>query len=95
MQALSDEERAEIEHQDPAVKEMIDRACAVTPEELLTPARSRSTLEPPQPSAAVRDPTRGLPEAEVDGVVFRRGARCWCDPGSRPTCRRACSRGAT
>ena len=35
VQALSDDERAEIEHQDPAVREMIERACAVTPEELL------------------------------------------------------------
>ena len=28
VQALSDEERAEIEHQDPAVREMIERALA-------------------------------------------------------------------
>ena len=35
VQALSDDERAEIEQQDPAVREMIERASAVTPEELL------------------------------------------------------------
>jgi hypothetical protein len=78
--ALSDAERAEIEDQDPAVKEMLERAMAVTPEELLklhgrVDVRDPVTREPPRPSAAVRDPTRGLPEVEVDGVVFRRGGR--------------------
>ena len=80
VQALSDEERAEIERQDPAVREMIERAAAVTPEELLK-LHGRVTLTPPQPSADVRDPTRGLPEVEVDGVVFRRGGRVVVRPG--------------
>jgi hypothetical protein len=80
VQALSDEERAGIQQQDAAVREMVERASAVTPEELLklhgrVELRDPVTREPPEPSAAVRDPTRGLPEAEVDGVVFRRGAR--------------------
>jgi hypothetical protein len=78
--ALSEGERAEIEEQDAAVKEMIDRALAVTPDEVLNlhgrmELRDPVTREPPRPSADVRDPTRGLPEVEVDGVVFRRGAR--------------------
>ena len=78
--ALSEGERAEIEEQDAAVKEMIDRALAVTPDEVLKlhgrmELRDPVTREPPRPSADVRDPTRGLPEVEVDGVVFRRGAR--------------------
>jgi hypothetical protein len=78
--ALSEGERAEIEEQDGAVKEMIDRALAVTPDEVLKlhgrmELRDPVTREPPRPSADVRDPTRGLPEVEVDGVVFRRGAR--------------------
>ena len=86
VQVLSDEERAEIEHQDPAVKEMIDRACAVTPEELLrlhgrVEVRDPVTREPPRPSADVRDPTRGLPEVEVDGVVIRRGGKVVIRPG--------------
>jgi len=80
VQALSDAERAEIERQDPAVKEMVERACAVTPEELLK-LHGRVTLKPPEPSADVRDPTAGLPEAEVDGVVFRRGGRVVVRPG--------------
>jgi hypothetical protein len=80
VQALSDAERAEIERQDPAVRDMVERAGAVTPDELLK-LHGRMTLEPPQPSAAVRDPTRGLPEVEVDGVVFRRGDRAVVQPG--------------
>ena len=80
VQVLSDEERAEIEHQDPAVREMIERASAVTSEELhklhgRVELRDPVTREPPKPSADVRDPTRGLPEVEVDGVTFRRGGR--------------------
>ena len=86
VQALSDEERAQLEHQDPAVREMIERAQAVTPEELLklhgrVEVRDPVTLEPPQPSADVRDPTQGLPEVEVDGVVFRRGGQVVVRPG--------------
>jgi hypothetical protein len=84
--ALSEGERAEIERQDEAVKEMIDRALAVTPDELLrlhgrVEVRDPVTREPPKPSAAVRDPTRGLPEVEVDGVVFRRGCHVVVKPG--------------
>jgi hypothetical protein len=86
VQVLSDAERAQLEHQDPAVREMIERASAVTPEELLklhgrVEVRDPVTREPPRPSAAVRDPTRGLPEVEVDGVVFRRGGRVVVRPG--------------
>jgi hypothetical protein len=86
VQALSDGERAELEHQDPAVKEMIERAGSVTPDELLklhgrVEVRDPVTREPPRPSADVRDPTRGLPDAEVDGVVFRRGGKVVVRPG--------------
>jgi hypothetical protein len=86
VQALSDGERAALEQQDPAVREMIDRAGAVTPEELLNlhgrvEVRDPVTREPPRPSADVRDPTRGLPEVEVDGVVFRRGGKVVVRPG--------------
>jgi hypothetical protein len=84
--ALSAGERAEIEDQDAAVKEMIDGALAVSPDEILDlhgrmELRDPVTREPPRPSAAVRDPTRGLPEAEVDGVTFRRGGRVVVRPG--------------
>src|SRR4029453_3992817 len=80
VQVLSDGERAEIAQQDPAVRERIDRAFAVTPEEVLrlhgrVEVRDPVTREPPRPSAAVRDPTRGLPEVGGDGVGFRRAGR--------------------
>jgi hypothetical protein len=65
VQALSDEERAQIAEQDPAVREMIERASAVTPEQLAR-LHGRVTL---------RDPSQGIPEVEVEGVTFRRGGR--------------------
>jgi hypothetical protein len=74
VQVLSDEERAQIAEQDPAVREMIERASAVTPQEL-SRLHGRVTLSPPQPSSDLRDPTQGLAKVEVDGVVFRRGGR--------------------
>jgi hypothetical protein len=46
--ALSDGERAEIEEQDAAVKEMIDRALAVTPDEVLE-LHGRMELRDPEP----------------------------------------------
>ena len=100
VQALSDEERAEIEQQDPAVREMIERASAVTSEELLklhgrVELRDPVTREPPKPSADVRDPTRGLPEVEVDGVTLPpRRPRGGAAGPSTPTSRRGCSRAA-
>ena len=39
VQTLSDEERAQIEAADPAVREMVARAAAATPEDIVAPAR--------------------------------------------------------
>ena len=80
VQALSDEEREEIARQDPVVSEMVARAAATTPEELLglhgrVTVRDPVTREPPTPSSAVRDPSAGEPEAEADGKRFRRGGK--------------------
>jgi hypothetical protein len=72
VQVLSDEERAQIAEQDPAVREMIERASAVTPDQL---ARLHGRM------SEIRDPTQGLPEVEVDGVILRRGARVLVRPG--------------
>jgi hypothetical protein len=71
VQVLSDEEREQIAEQDPAVREMIERVSAVTSDELLR-LHGRVTL---------RDPSQGIPEVEVDGVTFRRGARVTIRPG--------------
>jgi hypothetical protein len=72
VQVLSDEERAEIERQDPAVREMIERASAVTSDQLAQ-LHGRMT--------EIRDPTQGLAEVEVNGVMFRRGGRVVIRPG--------------
>ncbi|MEA2273677.1 MAG: hypothetical protein QOI98_2385 [Solirubrobacteraceae bacterium] len=83
---LSDDERAAIEEQDPAVREMVARAAAATPEDMLAlhgrvTLRDPVTTEPPQPSAAVRDPSRGEEEATADGKTFRRGGKVVLRPG--------------
>ena len=80
VQALSDEERAEIERQDPRVKEMVARAAATTLDELLA-LHGRLTLQPPSPSAAVPDPSAGEAFADADGKRFRRGGKVLLRPG--------------
>jgi hypothetical protein len=80
VQVLSDEERAEIEKQDPAVREMIARAAAATPEEIIalhgrTELRDPQTDEPPPEPAWLPDPRAGEETADVGGRTFRRGAK--------------------
>jgi hypothetical protein len=65
VQALSDGEREEIAQQDPAIREMIERAAAATPEDLKR-LHGRVTL---------RDPRAGEAEASANGVTFKRGAK--------------------
>jgi hypothetical protein len=79
VQALSDAERREIEAQDPAVREMIARAAAATPEEIIAlhgrvTVRDPHTTEPPSEPPGLVDPRAGEEAAEVEGVTFRRGA---------------------
>jgi hypothetical protein len=91
VQALSDSERREIERQDPAVREMIARAAAATPEEIVAlhgrvtlrdPApRDPRTTEPPVEPPGLDDPRAGEESADVDGVTFRRGAAVVIAPG--------------
>jgi hypothetical protein len=80
VQALSDEERAQIEAADPAVREMVERAAAATPEDIVrlhgrVTMRDRDpvTESPPQPPPGLVDPSAGQTEAVVDGVRFRQG----------------------
>jgi hypothetical protein len=79
--ALSDEERAEIERQDPAVRDMIDRAAATTPDDIGS-LHGRVTLSPPKPSAAVKDPSAGERSAEVNGVMVAKGHKVVIRPGA-------------
>jgi hypothetical protein len=80
VQVLTDEERAAIEGGDPAVREMIERAEAATPDDILS-LHGRVTMRPPQPSAAVSDPSRGEERVEADGKVFTRGGKVILRPG--------------
>ncbi len=80
VQTLSDEERAQIEAADPAVREMVQRAAAATPEDIVrlhgrVTMRDRDpvTDSPPQPPPGLVDPSAGQTEAVVDGVRFRQG----------------------
>ncbi len=78
VQVLSDAEREEIERADPAVREMVARAAAVTPRELSAlhgrvTLRDPETTSPPQPPPDLADPSAGQDEATVGDVVFRRG----------------------
>ncbi len=86
LQVLSDDERAEIAHADPAVREMIARAAAATPEDIIAlhgrvEIRDPVTEEPPTEPPGLPDPAAGQPEATVDGVRFARGTRVVIRPG--------------
>jgi hypothetical protein len=85
VQVLSDSERAEIERHDPAVREMIARAAAATPEDILAlhgrvTVRDPETTEPPSEPADLPDPRAGEESAEVDGVRFTRGGKLVIHP---------------
>jgi hypothetical protein len=84
--ALSDQERAEIAGADPAVREMVARAAAATPEDIMAlhgrvTVRDPVTLEPPTEPDGLPDPTLGEAEATVDGVRFVRGGQVVLRPG--------------
>jgi hypothetical protein len=86
VQALSKGERAEIENADPAVRAMVARAEAATPDEI-TALHGRVTLrdpvttEPPVEPDGLPDPVAGEAEATVDGIRFVRGGRVILRPG--------------
>ena len=86
--ALSDDERAEIERQDPTVREMLTRALATTPEEIVAlhgrvtlrdpeaPDRAplgAETQEPPREPEGLYDPRAGEEFAHLRGFTLRRG----------------------
>jgi hypothetical protein len=73
--ALSDEEREAAAAQDPAVRQMLERAARTTPQELMD-LHGRVSLA---------DPREGEPSAEVEGVVYRRGDKVVLRPGANAT----------
>jgi hypothetical protein len=86
VQALSDGERREIERQDPAVREMIARAAAATPKDIVAlhgrvTLRDPKTTEPPVEPPGLSDPRAGEETADINGVTYRRGAAVVIAPG--------------
>jgi hypothetical protein len=90
--ALSDAEREEIAQHDPTVSEMVARAAASTPEEIVAlhgrvtlrdpeTRRDPQTDEPPTEPEGLRDPRVGEEVADIDGVSFRRGGKVVIRPG--------------
>ncbi|HEY8001433.1 MAG TPA: hypothetical protein VID76_05800 [Solirubrobacterales bacterium] len=86
VQALSESERAEIAEQDPAVREMIERAAAASPDQVLSLhglMKPSAELPPdPGPPREPGHPNPGEPELELDGVTFRKGAKVVLRPGT-------------
>jgi hypothetical protein len=90
VQALSDGERAEIERQDPAVREMIARASSAGPEDIaalhgrveLRERAGPETTEPPREPPGLADPRAGDTVLDVDGQTFRRGGKVVIRPGA-------------
>jgi hypothetical protein len=88
VQALSDSEREQIAAQDPTVREMVERAAAATPAEMLalhgrleevTPAvpafATPGAPADPGPAPEPGHPNPGEAALEIGGVTFRKGAK--------------------
>ncbi len=85
--ALSDGEREEIERSDPAVAEMVARAAASTPEDIIAlhgrvTLRDPQTDEPPVEPPGLANPAAGEEVADVQGVTFRRTGKVVIRPGA-------------
>jgi len=84
VQALSESEREQIARQDPAVRAMVERASAATPEQMLA---LHGRLEPAGPADPGPPPETGHPNPgertlEVDGVRFHKGGKVVLRPGT-------------
>lgn len=77
LRALSDGERAQVAEQDPALREMLERALRTAPQDIAA-LHGRITVSDPPPEREVR----GEEETVVDGVRFRRGQRVCLRPGA-------------
>jgi hypothetical protein len=87
VRTLSDGERAEIERQDPAVREMIARAASATPADIVAlhgrvQLRDPVTREPPTEPPGLTDPRAGDSILDVGGQTFRQGAKVVIRPGA-------------
>jgi hypothetical protein len=87
VRTLSDGERAEIERQDPAVREMVARARAASPRDIVAlhgrvELRDPVTTTPPVEPPGLIDPRAGDAVLDVDGQTFRRGGKVVIRPGA-------------
>jgi hypothetical protein len=86
VQVLSDDELADIEQQDPTIREMVNRAAAATPADIVAlhgrvTLRDPQTNEPPTEPEGLFDPHVGEDVAEADGKTFRPGCKVLIRPG--------------
>jgi hypothetical protein len=83
--ALSDGERDDLAHQDPALREMLERAIAAAPQDLAG-LHGRVTVRDPMPAtapgaAADGEEVRGEEHARVGDAIVRRGDHVVLRPG--------------
>jgi hypothetical protein len=86
IKALSEAELEQIEGQDPTVREMVSRAAAATPEDIIAlhgrvTLRDPETNEPPREPPGLSDPRAGEERVDVGGSTFRRGGKVVVRPG--------------
>jgi hypothetical protein len=79
--ALSEGERSEIAAQDPALREMVERAAATTPEDIAR-LHGRLELADSGPSPEPGHPNPGEDELSEGGKTFRKGAKVVLRPGT-------------
>ncbi len=77
--SLTDQERAQARARDPVVGEMLERALALGPEELMS--LHGGLKDVPSEPGAQADDNPGEERATVDGVTFERGTKLVLKPG--------------
>ena len=91
--ALSDGERAEIAAADPAVRAMVERAAAATPEDIIA-LHGRTTLRDvthtPDPLRASASRRAGKPRSPSTASRSARARRCACIRAPIETCSTRC-----
>lgn len=75
LHALSDGERAAIAEQDPAVREMLERAVRTTPADIVALHGRVTVRDPAPPAPAGAQEVRGERRIVVGGVSYERGGR--------------------
>jgi hypothetical protein len=77
--SLTEDEREQAAGEDPVVREMLERALAVTPEEIIS---LHGGMKPVATPAIGPDNNPGQERATIDGVTFERGTKVLLRPGT-------------